>query len=83
MDRHRTGRSHTAEGRKGSHRLCSKPPKGSISPGQDRVPHVQGRPPLPPRSYDDGKQLRGTQRVRTEVLEPLTRALGPGKLPDT
>jgi hypothetical protein len=42
------------------------------------VPDVERRPPLPTRTNDDGKQLRGTQRVRTKVLEPLTRPLGPG-----
>ena len=83
MDGHRTGRSHAAEDGQSSDGLGCQSAERSVRTGENRVPDVERGPALPACPDDDGEQLCGTQRVRAEVLEPLARPLGPGKLPNT
>jgi hypothetical protein len=83
MNGHRTGRSHAAVRGQGGNGLGRQATKRSVSPGKDRMPDVERRSAVPPCSDDDCEELGGTQRVRAEVLEPLTRPFGPGKLPNT
>ena len=84
MNGYRTRRSHSAKSGEGCHWLGREPTERSIGTRKDRVADVERRPsPAAPRTNDDGEQLNGTERVGTEVLQPLARPFGPGELPDT